>query len=46
MVETREAVENINEILSVSELGFVFIGSMDLSVSLGVPTEMTGPQFT
>lgn len=46
MVETREAVEHIEEILSVPELGFVFIGSMDLSVALGAPTETSNPRFT
>lgn len=45
MVETVEALENIEEIVSVPDLGFVLIGSMDLSVSLGVPTETTHPRF-
>lgn len=39
MVENRTAVENIEEILSVPELGFVFVGPADLSVSLGAPLE-------
>ena len=34
-VETAAAVENIEEVVSVSELGFVFVGPNDLSVSLG-----------
>lgn len=46
MVETREALENIEEIVSVPELDFVFIGSMDLSVALGAPTEMENARFT
>ena len=46
MVETVEALENIEEIVSVPGLGFVFIGSMDLSVALGVPTETEAPRFT
>jgi len=46
MVETKEAVENIEEIVSVPDLGFVFIGSMDLSVALGTPTETEAPRFT
>lgn len=41
MIETREAVDNLSEILSVSELGFVFIGENDLSVQLGHPVEST-----
>lgn len=35
MVETESAVENIQQITSVPELGFVKIGASDLSVSLG-----------
>ena len=36
MVETREAVENIDEILSVSGVDGIFIGPYDLSGSYGV----------
>lgn len=39
MVENDVAVSEIDEILSVPELGFVFMGPADLSVSLGVPFE-------
>lgn len=39
MIENQTAVENIDRILSVSGLGFVFIGPADLSVSLGYPME-------
>ncbi len=39
MIETRSAVENASEILSVPGLGFVFLGPADLSVSLGRPME-------
>jgi len=39
-IETVEAVENIEEILAVPELGFVFIGPLDLSVALGHPGEV------
>lgn len=39
MIENRTAVENIEEILSVPELRFVFIGPADLSVSFGRPME-------
>ena len=39
-IETRAAVENVDEILDVPELGFVFIGPLDLSVSLGHPGEI------
>ncbi|AGN02425.1 HpcH/HpaI aldolase [Salinarchaeum sp. Harcht-Bsk1] len=42
-IETREAVENLEEILDVPELGFVFVGPFDLSVSLGHPGEREQP---
>lgn len=40
MIENQSAIENIEEILAVPELGFIFIGPADLSVSLGVPLQM------
>jgi len=43
-IETKEAVENIDAILDVPELGFVFIGPFDLSVSLGHPGEVDHPE--
>ncbi|MFW5919507.1 MAG: HpcH/HpaI aldolase family protein [Halanaeroarchaeum sp.] len=42
-VETEAAVENIEDILSVPDLGFVFVGPLDLSVSLGHPNELDHP---
>jgi 2-dehydro-3-deoxyglucarate aldolase len=42
-VETATAVENIDDILAVPDLGFVFIGPLDLSVSLGHPGELEHP---
>jgi 2-dehydro-3-deoxyglucarate aldolase len=44
MLETRSAVENIQEIVSIPELGFVKIGAGDLSVSLGHPQEYENPE--
>ncbi|MGM0399414.1 MAG: aldolase/citrate lyase family protein, partial [Halobacteriota archaeon] len=41
--ETVAAVENIEDILAVPELGFVFIGPLDLSVALGQPNELDHP---
>lgn len=35
IIETAEAVDNIQDILSVPNLGFVFIGRRDLTISLG-----------
>lgn len=36
-VESPTAVDNIDEICAVSELGFVFLGPLDLSVEQGIP---------
>lgn len=41
MLETEDALENVREIVSVPELGFVKIGVGDLSVSLGHPQKNT-----
>lgn len=43
MVEHAAAVENIDEILQVPDLGFIFIGPGDLCVSLGYPLEIGHP---
>lgn len=42
-VETEAAIEVLDDILAVPELGFVFIGPLDLSVSLGHPGEIDHP---
>ena len=44
MIENKTAVKNLDELLSISGLGFVFIGPADLSVSLGHPLEKTHPE--
>lgn len=44
IVETRSAFENLDEILDVPELGFVFIGQRDLTVSLGHRQEVGHPE--
>lgn len=43
MIETQAAVDNIEEIAAVPELGFAFVGPADLSVSLGHPFEKDHP---
>ena len=43
-IETRTAVDNLDEILDVPELGFVFVGPLDLAVSLGHPGEPDHPE--
>jgi 2-dehydro-3-deoxyglucarate aldolase len=42
-IENETAVENLEDILAVPELGFVFVGPFDLSVSLGHPGEVDHP---
>lgn len=44
MIENRRAVANLQEILAVEGLGFVFVGPADLSVSLGHPLETDHPE--
>jgi 4-hydroxy-2-oxoheptanedioate aldolase len=43
--ETREAVENIEEILAVEGVAGIFIGPYDLSISMGMPCRFTNPKF-
>ncbi|WP_049986105.1 HpcH/HpaI aldolase family protein [Halobellus rufus] len=43
MIEKTTAVEELDDILSVPDLGFVFIGPSDLSVQMGHPGEKTHP---
>jgi len=41
--ETKEAIENLDEILKLKEIDVVLIGSLDLSQSLGYPGEVDNP---
>lgn len=43
MIETKDAINDLEAILSVPELGFVFVGPADLSVQLGHPGELDHP---
>jgi 4-hydroxy-2-oxoheptanedioate aldolase len=45
-LEGQEAVENIEEILSVPGVDIVFIGPYDLSQSLGIPGEVRNPKVS
>lgn len=38
MIESKQAVDNLDEILSVKGTDFLFFGARDLSMSLGYPT--------
>ena len=44
MIEKTTALDNLDEILSVPDLGFVFIGPSDLSVQMGHPGQKTHPE--
>lgn len=44
MIENTTAVENLDEILAVEDLGFIMIGQSDLSVSIGHPLEFDHPE--
>lgn len=43
MIEKTTAIDNLDEILSTPDLGFVFIGPSDLSVQLGHPMNKGHP---
>jgi len=45
-VETKEAVQNLDEILQVDGCDGVLIGPNDLSISFGVPGQMDHPLMT
>lgn len=42
-IENQQAVDDLDAILDVPELGFVFIGPLDLSVALGHPGDIDHP---
>merc|ERR1719150_1930934 len=44
MIETREAIENLDSILDLEGLDGAFLGPSDLSISLGVPTDLGLPK--
>ena len=37
MIETKQAIENLNDILSVKGIDGIYIGPNDLGISLGAP---------
>ena len=45
MIETPEAVKNIEEIVSVPGIDVALIGSSDLTAELGIPGEFEHPQI-
>ena len=44
-IETQEAIDNVDEILSVDGIDSIFIGPQDLSFSLEVPHDYENPKF-
>lgn len=40
MIETRSALEHLDEILSVDRLDGIYVGPSDLSISLGYPPHL------
>jgi 4-hydroxy-2-oxoheptanedioate aldolase len=43
MIEDKEAVDNLEEILGIEGLDMLFIGAADLSTSYGLPHQVTHP---
>ena len=45
MIETMEAVNNIDEILSVPGIDVALVGPLDLSISMGMPEDFLNPKY-
>ena len=45
LIETRAGVENISSILGVPGIDLIWVGFLDLSLSLGIPGQFTHPEF-
>ncbi|MCS7111733.1 MAG: aldolase/citrate lyase family protein, partial [Ignisphaera sp.] len=44
-IETRKALENLEDIAGVKGIDIFYIGPMDLSVNLGIPLQYDHPKF-
>ena len=44
-IETREAIDNIDEILAIPGVDVAFVGPNDLSIALGVPGQLDAPEM-
>lgn len=44
-IETAKALENLEEIISTPNIDAVYVGPLDLSVSLGIPLQYGHPKF-
>ena len=45
MIETVEAVNNIDEILSVPGIDVALVGPLDLSISMGIPEDFLSTKY-
>ena len=45
MIETQEALDSIEEILSVPGIDILLVGPSDLSINLNVPLDYTNPKY-
>jgi len=45
-IETPEAVKNVEEIAAVDGVDVLFVGPLDLSVSMGLPRQFDHPEFS
>lgn len=45
LIETALGVENIEEILTVDGIDLIWVGFLDLSISMGIPGQFSSPRF-
>ena len=45
LIETARGVENIDAILAVPGVDLIWVGHLDLSLSMGIPGQFTNPRF-
>ena len=44
-IETKEAIDNLDDILSVQGIDIAIIGNDDLSLGLGIPAQFDNPDY-
>jgi len=44
-IETRKALDNLEEILSIQGIDVAFVGPLDLTTNLGIPAQYGNPSF-
>ena len=45
MIETRDSIDNVEDIATVDGVDVLLIGSNDLAIELGVPSQFKSPEF-